>query len=193
MTLTRTPSAPTRILHIDASARTIGSATRALSANVVSRISDGPATVTRRDLGTPLPFIDETWVGATFTPPADRTTAQHEKLALSDSLVDELERADTIVIGTPIYNFGVPAALKAWVDQVARVGRTFNYTAEGPKGLLTGKRAVIAVASGGTEIGSDLDFATGYLRHVLGFLGIDDVTVVTGDTVDAELPVKHAA
>ncbi len=86
-----------------------------------------------------------------------------------------MQAADTLVIGLPIYNFGVPAALKAWVDQVARAGVTFRYTETGPKGLLTGKRAIIAVASGGTEAGSDVDFATGYIRHVLGFIGITDV------------------
>lgn len=191
--MTTNPTAAQRILHIDASARETGSASRALSADVLDRITDGPASVTRRDLSTPLPFIDEIWVGATFTPAAERNDTQRDKLALSDTLVDELAAADTVVIGTPIYNFAVPAALKAWVDQVARVGRTFNYTAEGPKGLLTGKRAVIAVASGGTKIGSELDFATGYLRHVLGFLGIEDVTIVTGDTIEAALPRTHAA
>jgi hypothetical protein len=95
--------------------------------------------------------------------------------------VAELKAADTLVIGLPIYNFGVPAALKAWVDQVARAGVTFKYSEYGPKGLLEGKRAIVAVASGGTEAGSDIDFATGYIRHVLGFIGITDVEFVTAD------------
>ena len=92
------------------------------------------------------------------------------------------------MIGLPIYNFGVPAALKAWVDLVARAGVTFRYTEAGPQGLLTAKRAIVAVASGGTEAGSEIDFATGYIRHVLGFIGITDVSFVTADRlmIDAD-------
>lgn len=170
------------ILHIDASARTTGSTTRALSADMVGRIAGADDTTTYRDLAPGLPLIDEAWVGATFTPEADRSPDQRATLALSDNLVEELEAADTIVIGTPIYNFGTPAALKAWIDLVGRVGRTFNYTPEGPVGLLEGKRAIVAIASGGTPIGSEIDFTSGYLRHVLGFLGIKDVTFVTAET-----------
>jgi len=99
-------------------------------------------------------------------------------LAHSDELIAELEAADTIVIGVPVYNFAIPAALKAWVDQIARARRTFRYTETGPEGLLKGKKAYLVVASGGVPVGSDYDFATGYLRHVLGFVGITDVTVI---------------
>ena len=87
------------------------------------------------------------------------------------------------MIGAPIYNFSVPAGLKAWIDLVARVGLTFAYTEEGPAGLLEGKRAIIAVASGGTEAGSAIDFASGYLRHMLGFMGITEVEIVAADTL----------
>jgi FMN-dependent NADH-azoreductase len=175
------------ILRIDASARRSGSVSRDLADRIIERI--GPdATVTTRDLAQGIPLIDEAWVGANFTPEADRTDAQRDILALSDTLVAELKAADTIVIGLPIYNFGVPAALKAWVDQVARAGVTFKYSEYGPKGLLEGKRAIVAVASGGTEAGSDIDFATGYIRHVLRFIGITDVDFVTADRlmVDAD-------
>ncbi|MEM9845232.1 MAG: NAD(P)H-dependent oxidoreductase [Pseudomonadota bacterium] len=173
---------PHAILHIDASAREADSITRVLSQKVVEAFPQ--ATILRRDLAdAPLPQIDETWVGATFTPPEQRTEDHRAALRLSDTLVDELESADTIVIGTPIYNFSVPAALKLWIDQVARVGRTFEYTAEGPNGLLKGKKVVIAIAAGGTVIGSQIDFATPYLKHFMGFLGLTDVTVVTQDDV----------
>jgi FMN-dependent NADH-azoreductase len=175
------------ILRIDASARRSGSVSRDLADRIIERI--GPdATVTTRDLAQGIPLIDEAWVGANFTPEADRTDAQRDILALSDTLVAELKAADTIVIGLPIYNFGVPAALKAWVDQVARAGVTFKYSEYGPKGLLEGKSAIVAVASGGTEAGSDIDFATGYIRHVLRFIGITDVDFVTADRlmVDAD-------
>ena len=96
------------------------------------------------------------------------------------------------MIGLPIYNFGVPATLKAWVDQVARAGVTFRYTEHGPEGLLQGKRAIVAVASGGTEAGSEIDFATGYIRHMLAFIGITEVQFVTADRLmlDAEASLR---
>ena len=181
------------LLRIDASARKTGSVSRDLTDRIVARF-DTP-NVTIRDLAvTPLPQVDENWVAANFTPYADRSVEQAETLALSDELVDEIMRADTLVIGLPIYNFGVPAALKAWIDQVARVGVTFEYSAEGPKGLLKDKRAIIAVASGGTEVGSDVDFATGYIRHVLGFLGLTDIEFVRADrlAIDAESTIQAA-
>ncbi len=183
----------THILHLDASARRTGSASREASADVVRRLAGVTDTVTRRDLAPGLPVVDEAWVGATFTPEADRTDDQRTALALSDSLVAELEAADTIVIGTPIYNFSVPAALKAWIDLVARIGRTFNYTETGPVGRLSGKRAIVVIASGGTQVGSEIDFASGYLRHVLGFLGITDVTILTPDAAAGDLPPRADA
>lgn len=171
------------ILHIDSSARTEGSVTRDLTADIVAKLG---GDVIRRDLKHALPQITETWVNANFTPEADRDPAQRDTLALSDSLVAELKAADTIVIGTPVYNFGIPAALKAWVDLVARAGVTFKYSETGPVGLLEGKRAIIAVATGGTPVGSEIDFATGYLKHVLGFIGIHDVEVIAADRVMAQ-------
>ena len=177
------------LLHFDASARKTGSVSRDLSRDIVARLSTQDTHVIRRDLAdTDLPFVDESWIGANFTPEDDRTDAQRETLSLSDNLIAELEAADTIVIGVPIYNFGVPAAFKAWVDQVARARKTFRYTEAGPEGLLKGKRAVVALASGGTKSGSEIDFATGYVRHVLGFMGITDVEFVAADQLmlDAE-------
>lgn len=179
------------VLHIDASARTQNSITRELSAKVVDRLS--PETVVRRDLVQPLPLISETWVNANFTPADDRDAVQRDVLSLSDTLVQELQDADTIVIGVPIYNFSVPAVLKAWIDQVARAGVTFQYTENGPKGLLEGKRAIIVVASGGTPVGSEIDFATGYLQHVLGFIGIHDIELVKADRTAVDLEAARAA
>ncbi|MEM1430692.1 MAG: NAD(P)H-dependent oxidoreductase [Pseudomonadota bacterium] len=182
------------VLRIDASARRTGSISRELADEIIARIA--PQDVTIRDLAaTPVPQIDEQWIGANFTAADERTEAQRSTLALSDQLVGELQAADTLVIGLPIYNFGVPAALKAWVDQVARAGLTFRYTADGPKGLLDGKRAIVVVASGGTEAGSEIDFATGYIRHVLSFIGITEVEFVTADRlmVDADASRATAA
>ena len=180
------------ILHIDSSARIEGSTSRDLSARIVERL--GATSVIRRDLAQPLPLIDAAWIGANFTPADARDAEQRDRLALSDELVAEVKAADVIVIGAPIYNFSVPAALKAWIDLVARAGLTFQYTETGPKGLLEGKRAIVAVASGGTKAGSEVDFATGYLRHVLGFIGITDVQMVVADQLmlDAAGSLKAA-
>ncbi|MEL6521525.1 MAG: NAD(P)H-dependent oxidoreductase [Pseudomonadota bacterium] len=171
------------VLRVDASARTAGSITRGLTDRIVDELN--PGIVTPRDLAHPLPQITGDWVAASFTPPEDRTAAQTDVLALSDCLINELVQADTIVIGVPIYNFGVPAAFKAWVDLIARPGMTFRYGDAGPEGLLHGKRAIIAMASGGTQIGSDADFASGYLRHIMAFIGITDVEFVTAAPADA--------
>ncbi len=178
-------------LHIDASARTKASVTRDLSARVVARLG---GKVIRRDLAQALPQISENWIDANFTPADQRDTVQRDLLALSDALVAELQAADTIVIGAPIYNFGVPSSLKAWIDLVCRVGLTFKYSAEGPKGLLEGKRAVIVIASGGTPVGSDIDYATDYLRHVMGFIGITEVEVIAAERIaaDADAAIAHA-
>jgi FMN-dependent NADH-azoreductase len=179
-------------LRIDASARKTGSTTRSLTDQVIAkRPRDVLQTLDLLD--TPVPQIDETWIGANFTPAADRTEAQNDRLALSDKLVGQLVAADTVVIGLPIYNFGVPASLKAWIDHVARAGLTFHYTAEGPRGLLKNKKAILVIASGRTQIGSDIDFATDYMKHVLGFLGIEDVTVVGADRMVVDPDAALAA
>ena len=96
------------------------------------------------------------------------------------------------MISTPIYNFGIPASLKAWIDQIARAGLTFNYTPNGPVGLMEGKRAVIAIASGGTQVGSDIDWASSYLRHIMGFIGITDVEFVAADQLMVDADASHA-
>ncbi|MBB6427499.1 FMN-dependent NADH-azoreductase [Sphingopyxis sp. JAI128] len=174
----------TNILRIDASARNDGSTTRQLSAQLVDQlISQGyGANVVHRDLAlTPPALLTEGWVGANFTDEADRSDEQKALLAGSDELIAELEAADMIVIGVPVYNFAIPASLKAWIDLIARARRTFRYTETGPEGLLKGKKVYLVVASGGVPVGSDYDFATGYLRHVLGFVGLTDVTIIAAD------------
>lgn len=113
-------------------------------------------------------------------------------LALSDHLISEIQSADTLVISTPIYNFGIPSSLKAWVDQIARAGITFRYTENGPEGLLQGKRAIIAIASGGTQVGSDIDWASGYLKHIMEFIGISDVQFVAADRLMVDADASHA-
>ena len=176
------------ILHIDASARFEGSISRTLSADLVAALEDrhAGARVVRRDLAGGLPLIDADWIGANFTPAEARTAAQRETLALSDELVGELAAADAIVIGAPIYNFSLPAVLKAWIDLTARARLTFRYTEKGPEGLLKGKKAYVVVPSGGVPVGSAVDFATPYLRHALGFVGITDVEFIGARGADRD-------
>jgi len=180
------------VLHIDASARIQGSVSRDLSARIVTRLNGD--SVVRRDLSQPLPQVTEDWIAANFTPADQRTNGQNAALALSDDLVSELADADTIVIGLPIYNFAIPASLKAWIDLIARAGLSFEYSDTGPRGLLTGKRAIIAFVSGGTQLGSDLDFASDYIRHMLGFVGITEVEFVAADqmAIDPETALTAA-
>jgi FMN-dependent NADH-azoreductase len=145
------------------------------------------ASVTARDLAAnDLPFVSAERFGANLTPAADRTPEQADLAAIGDTLIAELQAADTIVIATPVYNFGPPATLKAWADLVARAGTTFQYTATSPEGLLTGKKAYLAIASGGTPVGSDFDFMSRWLTFFLGFLGITDVTIIAADGIMGE-------
>jgi len=184
------------ILRIDASMRREGSVTRALADRLVARLgAQSPgAGIVRRDLADGVPLIDAEWIGANFTDPAERSPDQNAALVVSDELIAELRAADTLVIGLPIYNFGVPAAFKAWIDQVARARETFRYTESGPVGLLTGKRAVVVVASGGVPVDSPADLATPYVRHALAFIGITDVEVIGADrlTLDADSAIAGA-
>jgi len=177
----RTPNL--RVLRIDASARGEGSVSRQLADLMLTDLAGRVPGVSlvRRDLATGLPFVGAAWVRANLTDPDVRNAAQRQALAKSDELVAELTAADVLVIATPIYNFGVPASLKAWIDQVARARLTFRYTEYGPEGLLAGKKAYVLVATGGTEVGSAIDFATPWLKFVLGFLGITEVEVIAAD------------
>ena len=182
-----------RILRIDSSARNLGSVTRSLADETIERLAEvGPITLNSRDVATGLPFVDEDWVSANFTPADARSETHIAKLALSDSLVNEIQNSDTIVISTPIYNFGIPATLKAWIDMICRAGVTFRYSENGPVGLLEGKRAILLIASGGTAVGSPVDFATPYLKQALAFIGITDVTVIAADALGSQADEKRA-
>jgi FMN-dependent NADH-azoreductase len=167
----------TTILHIDSSAGLTTSKSRAKSAEVVNDLS--PTIIFRRDLAAdPVPFVDNAWINARLVPLADQTASDASILAFSDELVAELQAANTIVIGVPMYNFGCPAVLKAWMDLVARPKVTFKYENGGPVGLLADKKAIIVTASGGVPIGSGIDYLTPQLTTFLGFLGITDITIV---------------
>lgn len=172
-----------KILHISASILGENSVSRGLSTKLSQGLAaKAGATIIERDLSAnDLPFVSAERFAANNAAAADRTAEQAELAKVADSLIEELQAADTIVMGVPIYNFGVPATVKAWADLVARVGVTFKYTENGPVGLLTGKKAYITVASGGTSVGSEIDFMTPWLKQFLAFIGITDVEVIAAD------------
>jgi FMN-dependent NADH-azoreductase len=174
------------VLEISASGRRSGSVSRMLTAEIVAALEqrEGHIRVQQRDLNSGVSLVDEAWIAANFTPEEERTPEQRDTLRESDGLVEELQAANVIVIGSPVYNFGIPAALKAWVDQVARARLTFRYTANGAEGLLTDKKAYIVIASGGVAVDSPVDFATPYLRQALAFIGITDVDVIAADQLN---------
>ena len=180
------------LLHLDSSPLYGRSVSRELTASFVAqwKSSHPGGTVVDRDLNrTAISPITSEWVGAAYTPEGARTPEQKKVLSLSDTLLSELELADEYVFGVPMHNFGVPSVLKLWIDQIARVGRTFSYAGGGaPKGLLVGKKATFIIATGGiydaqTRMAS-FNFVEPYLRSVFGFLGVTEATFITaGGTV----------
>ena len=140
------------------------------------------STVTTRDLATnPFPHLEEAKLKSLFTPAPDRTPEQQAAAKHSDDAIAEIQAADAIIIGAPLYNFGIPSTLKAWVDHIARAGVTFKYVDNAPQGLVTGKKVYVAMASGGVYSegpAAGYDFVAPYLKAVLGFLGMTDVTVL---------------
>ena len=166
------------ILQINASARREGAHSTRVADSIVARLRslNPAATLTLRDLAvTPHPVLDEAALGALFTPADQRTPGQRARVALDDALIAEFLTADTLVLGVPMYNFGIPAQLKNWIDAIARNGVTFRYTQQGAEGLVAGKTVYVALARGGRYRGTDADSQVPYLRTVLGFLGINDV------------------
>ena len=172
-----------RILRIDSSAKTETSESRRLTDRIIDGLkTNGKSTdVTVRDLNKSLPQVDTAWIEANNTPSDDHTDEHKKTLALSNKLVGEIEAADTLIIGVALYNFSITASLKLWIDLVCRARKTFAYVDGNPKGLMTDKKAIICFASGGTPFESDIDFASGYLKHILGFIGITDVTFISAD------------
>ena len=158
------------------------------------RANKPDAKVIVRDLAqTPLSHLDNQRVLAFFAQPEVRTLQQQTYVAESDALIAELKQADVIVIGLPMYNFGIPSTLKAYFDQIARVGETFRYTENGPEGLITGKKAYIFATRGGLYAGTALDSQTGYVRDFLGFLGIADVEFVYAEGLNMGEVAKETA
>jgi FMN-dependent NADH-azoreductase len=169
------------ILQINSSARAENSQSSRLAGSIVQRLqaASPDAALTVRDLSrTPHPALDEAALGALFTPADQRTETQAARVALDDALIAELKAADVIVLGVPMYNFGVPVQLKNWIDAVARAGVTFRYTDTGPEGLVTGKKVYVALTRGGLYRNTPADTQTPYLKTFLAFIGLTDVQFI---------------
>ena len=173
------------LLHVDSSPLGESSISRRLSREFVQqwKQANPNGTVIARDLTkSNLNAIDAEWIGASYTPENARTPRQKEILALSDTLIAELENADEYVFGVPMHNFSVPSTLKLWIDQISRAGKTFSYTSAGPNGLLKNKKSTFLVASGGfygaeTAMAA-FNFVEPYLRSAFGFIGVTDTTFI---------------
>jgi len=184
------------ILQINSSARTGQSHSTRLADSIVARLRAGApdARLAVRDLGrTPHPVLDEAALGALFAPPAQRTPEQAARVALDDALIAELKAADVIVIGVPMYNFGVPAQLKNWIDAVARAGITFRYTENGAIGLVQGKKVYVALTRGGHYRNTPADTQVPYLQTFLGFIGLVDVTFIYAEGLALGPDAEHMA
>jgi FMN-dependent NADH-azoreductase len=173
----------TNILFISSSSRGDASYSNRVASNVLENLrrAHPDAVVSVRDLSrNPLPHIDEIFAAGLASPADKHSESQRSRMARSDALIDELLNADIIVIAVAMINFSIPSTLKAWVDHVTRSGRTFAYSESGPKGLVTGKRVILVQAKGGVYSGEakSFDFVTPYLKHMLGFLGMNDVRVI---------------
>jgi len=175
------------ILQINGSARVDGSnSTRVADAITARLLARHPeASVTLRDLARePHPVLDEAALGALFTPAEQRSPAQAARVALDDALIAQLKQADVIVLGVPMYNFGVSVQIKSWIDAIARAGQTFRYTANGPEGLVTGTKVYIGLARGGIYRDTPNDSQVPYLKGVFGLMGMTDVEFIYAEGVN---------
>lgn len=169
------------ILQINTSARATGANSTRLADAITARLKalHPDAAVELRDLATqPHPVLDGASLAALFTPADQRTAEQCARAALYDALIAQVQGADAIVLGVPMYNFGVTVQFKSWIDAIAKAGVTFRYTATGPEGLLTGKKVYVALARGGVYRDTATDSQVPYLKTVLGFLGMTDVSFI---------------
>jgi FMN-dependent NADH-azoreductase len=186
----------TTLLQINASLHTDNGHSSKLANQFVAAFQQArPGTkILKRDVAAAdaVPHLNSERFGAFIAKPEERSVAQHAVVAYSDNLIDELKQADVIVLGLPMYNFGVPSQLKAYFDHIARVGITFKYTDKGPVGLLTGKKAYVFAARGGLYVGTPLDTQTSYVRDFLRFLGIVDVEFVYAEGLNISPQSKEA-
>jgi FMN-dependent NADH-azoreductase len=172
---------PINILQINSSARVDGSHSTRLANTLVERLRAGrdDTTLVIRDLArNPQPALDEAALGALFTPAEQRTPEQAARVALDDALIAEIQAADVVVLGVPMYNFGVSTQLKNWIDAIARAKVTFAYTEKGPVGLLTNKKVYVVLTRGGLYRNTPADTQVPYLKTLFDFLGMTDVQFV---------------
>ncbi|ACC84563.1 FMN-dependent NADH-azoreductase [Nostoc punctiforme] len=179
------------ILHIDSSPRAERSHSRELSKEFVSawRAAHPEDAIAYRDLGHhPVPHVNEAWIAAAFSPPETHTPELAEAIRVSDELVDEFLAADRYVFGVPMYNFNIPSTFKAYIDQIVRINRTVSLDAQGFRGLVEGKKAVIITARGGdfsaTSPAVAYDFQEPYLRTIFGFIGITDIQFINANSLN---------
>jgi len=176
-----------KILHIISSPRGEASYSIRLGRSIIEKIVHAnPGSTVKENIlvNKQFPHLEEAQITSFFTPPESRTLQNLEAVRHSDEAIQEILEADILVIGAPMYNFSIPSTLKAWIDHIVRAGKTFKYDEKGPKGLVEGKKAYLAVASGGIYsegVMKTYDFVTPYLQSVLGFMGITDVTVVRAE------------
>jgi len=170
------------ILFLKTSPKNEGSISTELGEYLVNQLTSvSKSTVTKRQLDEEIPFINQQIINGLYVEDSQKSFEQKEALKLSDAIVEDVNNHDTIVISTPIYNFSAPAVLKAWADMVARVNKTFSYTENGPVGLLKDKKAYVVISSGGTKVGSEIDFFTPWMKHFLKFIGITEVEFIAAD------------
>ena len=184
------------ILQINSSARREASHSTRLANRIVERLRDAhpDAELTLRDLnGNPHPVLDHAAVGALFTPAEKRTSEQAARIALDDAVIAEIKGADVVVLGVPMYNFGVPSQLKNWIDAISRAGVTFRYSANEPEGLLKGKTVYVALTRGGKYRSTPADTMVPYLKTVLAFLGMTDVHFVYAEGLAMGAAVEERA
>ena len=192
------------ILQINSSIRAAGSHSKYLAQKIVEHLIAASADahvvaqVVARDLAqTPHPVLDEVALQALFTPAEHRTNEQQARVALDDALIAEIQAADVVVIGAPMYNFSISVQLKNWVDAISRAGVTFRYGQNGPEGLLTGKKVVVALTRGGIYKNTPNDTQMSYLKNFFGFLGMTDVNFIYAEGLamgpDAEAAALSSA
>lgn len=169
------------VLSIYASPRGEQSDSRKLAKELAEKVAQGGQVVIRDLNSTPLETVTATHIEAYYSPAENHQPHHKEAVKLSDELVAEVQAADVIVVGTPMYNFTVPGAMKLWIDLVARVGKTFKYGESGPIGLLEGKKAYFVITTGGTPVGGDYDYVSNYLKLFFGFIGITDTETIAAD------------
>ncbi|HEF4773806.1 FMN-dependent NADH-azoreductase [Burkholderia multivorans] len=186
----------TTILQINSAARSQGAQSTLLSNELTAKLQQshpGAKVVVRDLLADGLPHLDESVLGAFFTPAENRSAEQNAIVAKSDALIAELQAADIVVIGAPMYNFGISSQLKTYFDWIARAGVTFRYTENGPEGLIKGKKVYVVSARGGKYAGTPHDSQTPYLRSFLGFVGMTDVSFIYAEGLNMGPEAQSAA